>query len=262
MAGAGGAKMSVAKIGVCAVALVGLVWLGGCASANAQTSSQTQSTIERIVGVLSGKPGRGAVTQREAEQGMRAALGAAADGAVNRLGVNDGFWGAPAFKLKLPGALGSAQSRLKAFGMSGPLDDLELKVNRAAETAVAQSKPIFLAAVRDLTIADGLALLRGGDSAATTFFRQRTESQLAGLFRPELERALATTGAFQAIDTAVEKQPLLRNLAGDMRKDVVDYANNAALDAVYRAMAEEERKIRADPLSRSSAILKRVFGVR
>jgi hypothetical protein len=233
--------------------------LGGCASAEAQTSSQRQSIIERVVGVLTGRPGRGPVTQREAEQGMRAALGAAADAAASRLGAADGFWGAPQFKLSLPGALGSAQARLRPFGMAAPLDDLELKMNRAAEAAVAQSKPIFLAVVRDLTISDGLALLRGGDGAATTYFRQRTEAQLSNMLRPQLESAMGQTGAFRAIDVAIERQPLLKNLAGDMRNDVVDYANRAALDALYRAMAQEETKLRADPLARSSAILKRVF---
>lgn len=237
----------------------GLV-LGGCASAQAQTSSQRQSIIERIVGVLSGKPGRGPVTQREAEQGMRAALGAAADAAATRLGAADGFWRAPQYKLSLPGALGAAQNRLRPFGMAAPLDDLELKMNRAAETAIAQSKPIFLSAVRDVTISDGLALLRGGDGAATAFFRQRTEAQLAGLLRLQLESAMAQTGAFKAIDVAVDKQPLLKNLAGDMRNDMVDYASTAALDALFRAMAEEESKLRSDPMARSSTILKRVFG--
>ncbi|MFZ4068896.1 MAG: DUF4197 domain-containing protein [Caulobacterales bacterium] len=253
--------MAVVKAGArCAAAViaVGLV-LGGCVSADAQTSSQRQSVIERVVGVLTGKPGRGPVTQREAEQGMRAALGAAADAAAVRLGAVDGFWGAPQFKLILPGALGAAQIRLRAFGMAAPLDDLELKMNRAAEAAVAQSKPIFLAAVRDLTISDGLALLRGGDGSATAFFRQRTEAQLSNMLRPQLETAMGQTGAFKAIDVAMERQPLLKNLAGDMRKDVVDYANRAALDALYRAMAQEETKLRTDPLARSSAILKRVF---
>ena len=132
-------------------------------------------------------------------------------------------------------------------------------MNRAAEAAVAQSKPIFLAAVRDLTISDGLALLRGGDGAATTYFRQRTEAQLSNMLRPQLESAMGQTGAFKAIDVAIERQPLLKNLADDMRNDVVDYANRAALDALYRAMAQEETKLRADPLARSSAILKRVF---
>jgi hypothetical protein len=253
--------MAMVKAGArCAAAViaVGLV-LGGCVSADAQTSSQRQSVIERVVGVLTGKPGRGPVTQREAEQGMRAALGAAADAAAVRLGAVDGFWGAPQFKLILPGALGAAQIRLRAFGMAAPLDDLELKMNRAAEAAVAQSKPIFLAAVRDLTISDGLALLRGGDGSATAFFRQRTEAQLSNMLRPQLETAMGQTGAFKAIDVAMERQPLLKNLAGDMRKDVVDYANRAALDALYRAMAQEETKLRTDPLARSSAILKRVF---
>ncbi len=253
--------MAMVKAGArCAAAViaVGLV-LGGCVSADAQTSSQRQSVIERVVGVLTGKPGRGPVTQREAEQGMRAALGAAADAAAARLGAVDGFWGAPQFKLNLPGALGAAQIRLRAFGMAAPLDDLELKMNRAAEAAVAQSKPIFLAAVRDLTISDGLALLRGGDGSATAYFRQRTEAQLSNMLRPQLETAMGQSGAFKAIDVAMERQPLLKNLAGDMRKDVVDYASRAALDALYRAMAQEETKLRTDPLARSSAILKRVF---
>jgi hypothetical protein len=97
-----------------AAGLAAGLMLGGCASADAQTSSQRQSMVERVVGVLSGKPGRGAITQPEAVQGVRAALGAAADAAATRLGAPDGFWGAPQFKLSLPGSLGAAQKSLAA----------------------------------------------------------------------------------------------------------------------------------------------------
>ncbi len=214
----------------------------------------------RIAGILSGQPGAGPVTQREADQGVREALTLAAVAAADRLGAPGGFLESPRVRIPLPGALARAQARLQPFGMSGPLDDMEKEINRAAEATMPEAKRLALDAVKSLTFGDALAIVRGGDQAATMFLRQRTEAALAAKLRPQMAAALERSGAFAALDQ-VRSNGLVQAFAGDVRKDVTDFAVQKALDGFFATLAEEEKAIRADPAKRTSAILKRVFAL-
>jgi hypothetical protein len=215
--------------------------------------------LGRVGGMISGKPGTGPLTQREADTGVRTMLNIGVEVAAARLGVVDGFFGDPQVKLPLPGSLASTQKRLAAFGMSGPLDELQLAMNRAAESSMPTVKKLALDAVSGMTISDGLGIVRGGDTAGTTFLRSKTEAKLKELLRPQVEKALISTGAFKALDK-LAGSAMTRSLARDARKDVIEFTLTRTLDATFMVVGEQEKAVRADPGKYGVAILKRVFG--
>lgn len=244
--------------GACVVAAMLAPLAAEAATASPQAAQS--GWMGRIAGILSGQPGAGPVTQREADQGVREALTFAAVTAADRLSAPGGFSDQPRVRIPLPGALARAQTRLAAFGMSGPLDEMELELNRAAEATMPEAKRLALEAVKSLTFGDALAIVRGGDQAATTFLRQRTETALAAKLRPQMASALERSGAFAALER-VRANGLVQQFAGDIRKDITDFAVQKALDGFFATLAEEEKAIRADPAKRTTAILKRVFAV-
>jgi len=239
----------------------------GAVLAGAPATAQQQDRQGFLANILKGlsRPAT-AVTaagssQRDAAAGLREALQVAVVQTTTRLGRPDGFFGDARVHIPLPSTLASAQRSLRPLGLSAPLDDLELKVNRAAEAAMPQAKTLFLDAVRSITFADAVSILRGGDDAATRYLREKSGAKLAELLRPHMESALQQSGAFSALDTAVSRSRL--NASGavqGLRGDVVNFAVTKALDGAFAYVAEEEKGIRQDPAKRTSDILRRVFG--
>lgn len=199
------------------------------------------------------------LSQADVVSGLKEALQVAAANASTKLSLKDGFFGDDAVRIPLPGALGKAQKQLKPLGLSAPLDDLQLKVNRAAEAAAPQAKTLVIAAVKSMTIEDAMSVLKGGDTAATDFLRARTETQLRAAFRPYFQDALAKSGALASVDGAVRKYG-----AGLVQTDaktwLTDNATTGALNGLFYYVAREEQAIRKDPVKRTSEILRRVFG--
>jgi hypothetical protein len=199
------------------------------------------------------------LTQGDASRGIKEALGLAAMNATNRLAQPDGFWGNVQVRIPLPGALGRTQRTLAGFGMSGPLDNLQRNINRAAETTMPQAGTLFVNAVRTITIADAIDIVRGGDDSATRYLRGRTETRLTSLLKPPMTRALTESGAFALMRTTL-REVGLSGLTTDLRREVIDFSTAKALDGCFFFIAEEERAIRRDPWRRTSDILRRVFG--
>ncbi len=199
------------------------------------------------------------MSQADAARGIREALGLAARNATTRLGARDGFWGATRVRIPLPGVLGQTQRTLSRMGMSRPLDDLQQSLNRAAETTMPEAARLFTDAVRTVTIADAVQIVRGGDSSATTYLRGRTETRLTTLLRPPMTQALTSSGAFTLMRTAL-REVGLASMTSDLRTEVINFSTAKALDGCFLYIADEERAIRRDPVRRTSDILRRVFG--
>lgn len=200
-----------------------------------------------------------ALTQRDASAGVREALGLAATRATDRLGARDGFFGQPRVRIPLPSPLDGAQRTLKNFGMSGLLDDLQLRVNRAAETAMPAAGRLFMDAVRSITISDAVDIVRGPDDSATRFLRGRTETRLTRLLTPHMNSALTQSGAFSVLRAAASSAGM-SSAAPHLRDEVVSFSTGKALDGAFAFIADEERAIRRDPVHRTTDILRRVFG--
>lgn len=193
--------------------------------------------------------------------------------ATERLGQYDGFFGDGVVRIPLPGLLGRTQDRLEPLGLSGPLDDLQLRMNRSAESVMPAARDLVVSAIRTLTINDGLSILSGGDTAATDYLRSRTETSLGGLLRPPMEETLTESGAYGVLDDAaglIDQRSGLnrffgggrsaRSTAVDYREEVTDFAVEKALDGVFHYVGEEERTLRENPLGRAEGLLRGLFG--
>lgn len=212
--------------------------------------------------------------QFDSASGMRDLLITAARAATTRLGRTNGFFGDPVVRIPLPGVLGAAQRRLQPAGLSAPLDDVELRMNRAAESVMPVARDLVTDAIRRLSFSDVLGIVRGGDTAATAYLRGETEPALTRHLRPPMEDTLSQSGAYAALDRAgslVDGQSargigqLLGrgrggSIAGDLRGTVTDFAVEKALDGVFHYVGEEERTLRRDPLRRSEDVLRGLFG--
>lgn len=199
------------------------------------------------------------LTQADASRGIRDALGIAALNATTRLGRVDGFFGDGRVRIPLPGVLGNLQRSLSGVGMAGPLDDLQQSLNRAAETAMPEAGRLFMDAVRTITLADAIDIVRGGDNSATRYLRGRTETRLTSLLRPPMTRALTQSGAFTLLRTAL-REVGMASMTPNLRTEVISFSTTKALDGCFFFIAEEERAIRRDPVRRTTDILRRVFG--
>lgn len=242
---------------VIAIAFVAAAVLGAT-GASAQT--ERRGILSEIFGGLT-RPSAAATSQRDAASALREALTNGVVAATTRLGHVDGFYRDGRVRIPLPGTLASAQRSLRPLGMAEPLDDLELRINRAAEAAMPQARTLIVDAVRSITFSDALSIVRGGDDAGTRYLRQRTETKLTELLRPHMQSALERSGAFTALDTAVSRSRLNAGAAvGRLRSDMIDFAVTKALDGAFAYVADEEKAIRTDPAKRTSDILRRVFG--
>ena len=199
------------------------------------------------------------LTQRDASRGVRDALGLAAMNATTRLAQPGGFWNDGRVRIPLPGVLGRTQRTLSGLGMAGPLNSLQESLNHAAEAAMPEASRLFVAAVRDVTIADAIEIVRGPEDSATRYLRGRTETRLTTLLRPPMTRALTDSGAFTLMRSAL-REVGLASMTTNLRTEVINFSTTKALDGCFFFVAEEERAIRRDPVRRTTDILRRVFG--
>ena len=202
-----------------------------------------------------------ALGETEAASGVRAALERGADSAVSLLGKPGGFLDNPQVKIPLPGALQSAASMLRMIGQQQRVDDLVNSMNRAAESAVPEAKPLLLNAVHAMSVEDAVKIVRGGDTSVTDFFAGKTRAPLGVKFLP-IVTAETRKVSLAAKYNAVASKGSTPGLVKAEDANVEQYVTRKALDGLYFMIGQEEKKIRADPVGTGSAILKAVFGGR
>ncbi len=199
------------------------------------------------------------LTESDANAGIRTALERGANAAVALLGRPDGFLGNPLVKIELPGYLKDAAKLLRATGQGAKLDELVTAMNRAAEAAVPAAKPLLVRAVKDMSVEDGLKILRGGDDSVTTFFADKTRAPLGQQFLPIVTQATQRVSLAEKYNAVAKKASGFGLVRGE-DANIQQYVTGKALDGLYRMIGEEEKKIRQDPVGTGSAILKKVFG--
>lgn len=205
--------------------------------------------------------GSGTLTQGEAAMGIREALNNGVGNALSNLGQVDGFLGNAIVRIPLPSVLQDLQSVLAPIGADRLLVELQQQLNRGAEKAAPVARDIFVDAVRSLTIQDAINIVRGPDTAATDYLRDRTTQSLANLFSPIMENALADTGALRLVDDIDRQVPVAMLTGGtDLKGELIEHGVDYGLRGVFHFIAEEEKAIRENPAARTSAILRRVFG--
>ena len=151
------------------------------------------------------------------------------------------------------------KEKVEALGMKKQVDEFVLTMNRAAETASSEATPIFVNAVKEMTIADGFAILNGGDNAATNYLRDKTSSQLKVKFNPVVKNAIEkvhVTKYWNPVINTYNKIPLVEK----QNPNLDDYITTKAMDGLFIMIEKEEKNIRTNPVARVTDILKRVFG--
>lgn len=227
--------------------------------------AQAQSLGDLLNGVFGTSPkyterkAADGLSNSEVQSGLKEALILGAQAVGSQLAQTDGYFGDNQIRIPLPGRLNDVQSRLSQFGLSGPLDDLQLRLNRAAETAAPEAADLVIDAVRSLTIEDAMALLNGGDTAATDLLRRKTEPDLQLLLRPHMQSALAGSGALEQLDN-VSSRYGVSGVTEDLKTQLIDNAVDKGLDGLFFYLAKEEQDIRKNPVKRTTDLLRRVFG--
>jgi hypothetical protein len=228
------------------------------AGANGQGS--LLNTAKGLLGATgSGETGSSQLSVGEIASGLREALKVGTERVVGQLGRADGFNADPEVHIPLPDTLRKVQSALRAVGMSELADDLELRLNRAAEAATPEAKEVFWDAIAGMTIDDARQIYDGPPDAATRYFEAKTSTPLGERMRPIIDGALAEVGAIAAYDRMMGQYKTIP-FVPDVKADLTDYALEEALEGLFHYLAVEEAAIRQNPAKRTTDLLKRVFG--
>lgn len=199
------------------------------------------------------------LSNRDASAGLKEALTKSAVAAVSQLGTADGFLGNDKVRIPLPDSLRQAEGLLRTMGMGKQADELKVAMNRAAESAVKEAKPILVGAVKKMTLNDAKDVLSGGDDAATQYFRRTTDKDLAAKFAPIVKNATARVRLAEKYNQYAGKAAKL-GLMDASDADLDQYVTKKTLDGLFLVIGEQERAIRQDPVGQGSALLRKVFG--
>ncbi len=200
------------------------------------------------------------ITETEAAQGIREALDQGVGRGISLLNKQDGFFGNEAYKLFLPAEAQRIENTLRQLGMGSMVDRAILQINRSAEDAVGYARPIFLDAIREITITDAINIIRGPRDAATQYFRQKTTDKLTAAFSPIIKGSLDKFSATKYYGDVVNTYNNFPTTLNKINPDLPSYVVSKAVDALFDQIAQEEANIRANPVARTTDILKKVFG--
>ncbi len=191
-------------------------------------------------------------------QGLKAALEKGTVNGVSQLATTGGYADNPLYKIYFPPSAQKVESTLRGIGLDNEVDRLIALLNKGAENAVSEAKPIFLRAIKDMSIADAKSILFGEDTAATSYLKTKTRADLYSKFIPHITKSLNEVNAtkyWNDIMNQYNKIPLVEKI----NPDLDDYVTNRAIDGLFLKISKEEQAIRKDPLERTSSILKKVF---
>lgn len=202
----------------------------------------------------------GAVTEAEAGQGIKEALSQGIANAVLQLNRQDGFFKDAFYKILLPPEAKKVENTLRDVGMGKIVDKAILQINRGAEDAAGYAKPIFVDAIKSMTLQDAIGLIKNGDTSATHFFREKTTSKLTAAFLPVIKSSLDKTEGTKYYGDIVNTYNSFPTTLKKINPDLPGYVTEKATNALFDLIAKEEQNIRQNPLARTTDILKKVFG--
>ncbi len=180
---------------------------------------------------------------------------------IGQVGKPDGFFRDPEIRIPLPGPLEEIAQPLRTVGASGMLDDLVLRMNRGAEQAAPKALNIFVDAASSMSFDDARGILTGPQDSVTQYFRRTCAGSLTDSFHPIVRSTLNGAGAMRALQSVQDRAnriPFLGQAAGGF--DLINFTVGKALDGLFHYLAVEERAIRADPVARSTNLLRSIFG--
>jgi hypothetical protein len=199
------------------------------------------------------------LSNKDAAAGLKEALTKGSQAAVEMLAKQDGFLGNARVKIPLPESLHKVEGLMRGLGMGKYADELVTTMNRAAETAVVEAKPLLVNAVKNMSVQDAKGILTGGDDAATQYFKRSTSTGLTEKFLPVVKMAtqkVKLADKYSEFAGKGAKFGLIDQKDADLNK----YVTQKALDGLFLMIADEEKKIRKDPVGSASSIISKVFG--
>lgn len=224
--------------------------------AGCETAKQVLEGVNTAYG--NGSPGE--LSNADIVSGLKQALTIGTQNGTNQLSNVDGFFKNAAIKILLPEEAKKAETTLRNLGMSNLVDKAILSMNRAAEDASKGAGTIFINSIKQMTITDAVNILKGGDFAATNYFKAKTTAELTQSFKPVIDKALKNVNATKYWGDAMSVYNQFTT--NKVNTDLSAYVTEKAMDGIFYQLGLEEQKIRKDPVARTTEILKRVFGSR
>ncbi len=219
------------------------------------TAGCSTADFNRLMsGIETGSP-----DSRQVAEALREALAVGVNNGADMASRTDGFFLNPEIRIELPPDARAVEQALRQLGLGSQADQALLTINRAAERAAAEARPIFAQAVRQLTFQDALRILHGESDAATQYLRRATEAELTDLFQPKIREALDRTGATRHYGDLARAFNAIPFTGASIEPDLDRYVTRQAMDGLFTLIAEEEQTIRANPAARATELLRRVF---
>ena len=225
-----------------------------------QKESGGTSLLKKAGTAFKTKGGVSSLSNDEIIAGLKEALSVGAQNSSNKLSALDGFFANAAIKVLMPAEAKKVETTLRNAGMGEMVDNAILSMNRAAEEASKSAAPIFVDAIRQMGFQDALSILKGTDTAATSYLKGKTLAALTTAFKPVIDQALLKTDATKYWKAVFETYNKLPTTFKKINTDLSGYVTDKALSGLFYQVALEEQKIRKDPAARVNDVLKKVFG--
>jgi len=220
------------------------------------TTAQINQTLNEVNKVMAtDKP----LTTAEVGEGLKEALVNGISKGSDRVSQLDGYFKNPEIKIPFPPEAKKVEDKLRQIGMDKQVDEFIVTLNRGAENAAKEAKPIFISAIKQMTIEDAWGILKGNENAATNYLQRTTSAALKEKFKPVIQASLDKVNAtkyYSDLVNTYNKIPFVEKVNPDLN----EYATNLAMRGLFLQIEKEEKNIRKDPLARTSDLLKRVFG--
>jgi len=239
----------------------GVVLLMGMLLALAGHAAYAQQIGDVLKGLQKGVGGGSAASETEIVNGLKEALQIGTGNAVQIVSKVDGYYKNPKIRIPLPDTVQKTEKILRAAGYGSKVDEFELSMNRAAERAAPEAKRLFLDAIQQMTFTDAKKILNGRENEATLYFKDKTSPRLREISKPVVRQAMGEVGvtkSYQDLEQSARSVPF----AGAFTFDLDQYVTDKAMDGLFLMVAEEEKRIRQDPVARTTDLLKKVFGSR
>jgi RNA binding exosome subunit len=202
----------------------------------------------------------GPLSNEQVIAGLKEALTIGTERGTKTVSSLDGYFGNAAIKILMPEEAKKVEKTLRSVGLGKQVDDAILSMNRAAEDAAKSATPIFVNAVKQMSFQDAMGILKGADNAATSYLQSKTTPQLTEAFRPVIEESLKKVDATKYWNTVFTNYNKFSK--EKINTDLSAYVTEKALSGIFIQLADEEKKIRKDPMARTTDILKQVFGAK
>lgn len=231
-----------------------------CAFVLLYSCDTLNNTLNSANGVLTG--GEKKLTNEEVIAGLREALTVGTNNSASLASAVDGFYKNPRIFIPFPPEAQKVKEKAEQLGMNAQVDKFVMTLNRGAEEACKEAAPIFISAIKSMSISDGFNILNGPENAATKYLEEKTSNELYTTFKPKVKNALDKVELTKYWNPIITKYNQVVTLSGGekINPDLDDYATKGAMKGLFVLIADEEQKIRKDPMARVNDILKRVFG--